>query len=268
MNQDESFNQRFGGIIRLYGVVGAQALRDAHVCVVGIGGVGAWVAEALARSGIGEISLIDLDDICVTNTNRQIHALVDNIGMAKVEAMQQRLLGINPQCKVNIIEDFIGEENIATYIGKQMSYVVDAIDSANNKARLIAHCNINKIPVITIGAAGGQTDPTQINVVDLCRTKNDPLASKVRNLLRRHYNFSRTAGHNFGVQCVYSLQQLAYPKPDGTVCTTKTAMESGVRLDCSGGFGAATMVTASFGMVAAAKVVEKLVAKAERAANQ
>lgn len=265
MNQEDSFNQRFGGIVRLYGVVGAQALMDAHVCVVGIGGVGSWVAEALVRSGVGEITLIDLDDICVTNTNRQIHALVDTVGEAKVEVMRNRLLTINPQCTVHVIEDFIAEDNMPSYITPTLDYVVDAIDSANNKARLIAHCRRNKIPIITTGAAGGQTDPTKISVIDLSKTVNDPLAAKVRNLLRRHYGFTRTAGRNFSVPCVYSTEQLRYPKPDGSVCSNKSAMESGVRLDCSGGFGAATMVTSTFGMVAAARVIEKLVEKAERA---
>ena len=267
MTKEENFNQRFGGIVRLYGVAGAQALMDAHVCVVGIGGVGSWVAEALVRSGVGEITLIDLDDICVTNTNRQIHASVGTIGEAKVDVMRDRLLAINPQCKVNVIEDFIAEENIPTYITKAMSYVVDAIDSANNKARLIAHCRRNKIPIVTTGAAGGQIDPTQISVIDLSKTVNDPLAAKVRNLLRRHYNFTRTAGRNFNVPCVYSTEQLRYPKPDGSVCSNKSAMESGVRLDCSGGFGAATMVTSTFGMVAAAKVVEKLVARNKKGSS-
>lgn len=264
MNSDENFNQRFGGIVRLYGVAGAQALRAAHVCVVGIGGVGSWTAEALARSGVGEISLIDLDDICITNSNRQIHALGDSIGQPKVDAMAERIRAINPDCKVNAVEDFATEETIPEYIHKGMSYVVDAIDSAGNKAKLIAHCKRNKIPVITTGAAGGQVDPARITVVDLNRTYNDPLAAKVRGILRRHYGFSKNPKRHFSVPCVYSTEQLRYPQPDGSVCQSKVAMEEGVRLDCSGGFGAATMVTGTFGFVAAAKVVEKLVAKAAR----
>ncbi len=266
MNKNEKFNQRFGGIVRLYGVAGAEALCRAHVCVIGIGGVGSWAAEALVRSGVGEITLIDLDDVCISNTNRQLHALSDSIGQSKVVVMQQRLLAINPECRVHVIEDFIDEDNIPRYLTPALDYVLDAIDSAGNKARLIAHCKRHKIPVITTGAAGGQSDPTQIAVADLSKTSNDPLAAKVRNTLRRHYGFSRNTRRSFGVPCVYSTEQLRYPQPDGTVCGNKTTQQAGVRLDCAGGFGAATMVTGVFGMVAAARVVEKLVARAERQA--
>ncbi|CAH0990871.1 tRNA threonylcarbamoyladenosine dehydratase [Sinobacterium norvegicum] len=256
-----SYDQRFGGISRLYGRDNSQLFSRSHVCVVGIGGVGSWAAEALARSGIGQITLIDMDDICVTNSNRQIHAMADTVGQSKVEVMAARIRLINPECVVSEIEDFITEETLFELIDKRFDYVIDAIDSANNKARLIHHCKRNKIGIVTTGAAGGQIDPTQITVTDLTKTVNDPLAKKVKQLLRRHYNFSKT--RNFSVPCVYSTEKLRYPQPDGSSCETKSVMTDGVRLDCSGGFGSATVVTASFAFAAVAKVLEKLVLKAE-----
>jgi tRNA A37 threonylcarbamoyladenosine dehydratase len=261
VSMSSSYDQRFGGIGRLYGRDNNALFLQSHVCVVGIGGVGSWAAEALARSGIGKITLIDMDDICVTNTNRQVHALANTVGQSKVEVMAARIGLINPECVVEEIEDFITEDSLLTHIDKRFDYVIDAIDSANNKARLIAHCKRNKIGIVTTGAAGGQIDPTQIAVIDLTKTVNDPLAKKVKQLLRRHHNFSKT--RNFSVPCVYSTEKLRYPQPDGTACDTKSVMEDGVRLDCSGGFGSATVVTASFAFAAVAKVLEKLMLKAE-----
>lgn len=255
------WQQRFGGVVRLYGVQGAQVLMRAHVCVIGIGGVGCWVAEALARTGVGGITLMDLDDVCITNTNRQLHATQDTVGQSKAKVLAQRLLAIHPDCTVNVIEDFLTHDNTTEHISKDFDMVVDAIDEASVKAHLIAHCKRNKIPIITTGAAGGQDDPTQVQVSDLSKTYNDPLAAKVRNTLRRHYNFSRNEKRSFGVPCVYSKQQLKYPMPDGSVCTQKSTMASGVRLDCSGGFGASAMVTGTFGFVVASKVVEKIISR-------
>jgi tRNA A37 threonylcarbamoyladenosine dehydratase len=179
------YQLRFGGIERLYGVTGAKHIQQAHFCVIGIGGVGSWVAEALARNGIGQITLIDLDDICITNTNRQIHALADTIGESKVEVMSARIKQINPECIVNEVEDFITQENLFELITKQFDYVIDAIDSVKVKTALIAHCKRNKLPMITIGGAGGQIDPTKIEITDLSKTYQDPLLAKVKNQLRR-----------------------------------------------------------------------------------
>ncbi len=244
--------QRFGGIGRLYGREGLQRLADSHVAVVGIGGVGSWAAEALARSGVGEISLFDLDDVCVTNTNRQVHAIEGSVGKAKVEVMAARIRAINPACRVHAVADFVTRETMAEYI-VDFDYLIDCIDSVAAKAALIAWCKRRKIPVITTGGAGGQVDPTQIQVADLNKTFNDPLAAKVRSTLRRDYNFSRTPGRTYSVPCVFSSEQLRYPKPDGTVCQSKSFVGEGVKLDCAGGFGAVMMVTATFGMVAAAR---------------
>lgn len=256
--------QRFGGIARLYGVVGAERLAAAHVAVVGVGGVGSWAAEALVRSGVGEISLFDLDDVCVSNTNRQLHAHAGNIGRPKVEAMAERLQAINPALRVNAVADFVTRESMAEYITPELDFVIDCIDSVPAKAALIAWCKRRKIGIVTTGAAGGQVDPTQIGIADLNKTYNDPLAAKVRSLLRRDYHFSRTPGRTYSVPCVFSTEQLRYPQPDGSVCQSKGFVGEGVKLDCAGGFGAAMMVTASFGLAAAAKTVDKLVAGARR----
>lgn len=263
-----SDDPRFGGVARLYGAVGLARLQAAHVAVVGVGGVGSWAAEALARTGIGEISLFDMDDVCVSNTNRQSHALEGNVGQPKVEVLAQRLRAINPACKVNAVVDYVTKENLAEYLTDRLDYVVDCIDSVNAKAAVIAWCKRRKLPIVTTGGAGGQVDPTQIGIVDLNRTWNDPLASKVRSLLRKDYGFSRNTSRNYGVPCVYSTEQLRYPGADGSVCTTKAFVGEGVKLDCAGGFGAVMMVTATFGMVAASRVVDKLVAKAETGIKQ
>ncbi|HTO20756.1 MAG TPA: tRNA cyclic N6-threonylcarbamoyladenosine(37) synthase TcdA [Pseudomonas sp.] len=263
-----SEDQRFGGIARLYGRDGLDRLRAAHVAVVGIGGVGSWAAEALARSGVGEISLFDLDDVCVTNTNRQLHALDGTVGKPKVEVMAARIRAINPACQVHAVADFVTRETMAEYVTEQLDFVIDCIDSVPAKTALIAWCKRRKIGIVTTGGAGGQVDPTQIQIADLNKTFNDPLAAKVRSLLRRDYGFSRTAGRTYSVPCVFSSEQLRYPKPDGGVCQSKSFVGEGVKLDCAGGFGAVMMVTASFGMAAAAKAVEKLVAGARRPAER
>jgi len=249
---------RFGGIGRLYGAEGLQRLAVAHVCVVGIGGVGSWAAEALARSGIGEITLIDMDDICVTNTNRQIHTLNNSVGQLKTDTVAERLKAINPELRVHNHMAFVTAGNQRELITADMDYVVDCIDSVKNKAALIAHCKRNKIRIVTTGAAGGQMDPSQIQIGDLNKTFNDPLARKVRSLLRREYNFSRNPSRNYSIPCVFSTEQLSYPQADGSVCQTKAFSGDSTRLDCSSGFGAATMVTGTFGFVAAGRVVERI----------
>ncbi|MCW8886959.1 MAG: tRNA cyclic N6-threonylcarbamoyladenosine(37) synthase TcdA [Motiliproteus sp.] len=257
---DEQFQQRFSGTARLYGQDGLQRLANAHVCVVGIGGVGSWVAEALARTAIGKITLIDLDELCITNTNRQIHALNNTVGQSKVEVMAERIRAINPDCVCEAEEEFISEDNVGELIGEHFDFVVDAIDAVKAKAAMIAYCRRRKIPIICIGGAGGQTDPTRIQIADLSKTYQDPLAAKVRSQLRRFYNFSKNPKRRFDVPCVFSTEQLRYPQPDGSVCRQKTTGEDGaMRLDCASGFGASTCVTATFGFVAVARLVDKLI---------
>ena len=258
------FSQRFGGIARLYGQNALISFSQAHFCVIGIGGVGSWAAEALARSGIGEITLIDLDDICTTNINRQIHALTQTIGESKVDVMAARIQAINPECRVNIIEDFITLENIADHIHAGYSYVIDAIDSVNVKSAIIARCKRQKIPIVTIGGAGGQIDPTQIQIADLAKTYQDPLLAKVRNQLRREYNFSRNVKRKFAIDAIFSTEQLSYPDEGGEVCQAKQSNDGAMKLDCNTGFGAATHVTASFAFFAVSHALKKYLAKVKR----
>jgi len=260
------YQLRFGGIARLYGQKALVTLQTSHCCVIGIGGVGSWVAEALARNGIGKITLIDLDDICTTNTNRQIHALTDTIGQSKVEVMAERILQINPECQVNAIEDFVTQDNLRQLLSNDLDYVIDAIDSVNIKSAIIAHCKRNKIPLVTVGGAGGQIDPSKIAICDLSQTFQDPLLAKVKNQLRREYNFPRAdikkaSKRKFGIDAVFSSEQLVYPTDLGEVCHAKQSHEGALRLDCNSGFGAATHVTASFAFFAVGRAVKKLLAR-------
>lgn len=253
---------RFGGIERLYGRKALMAFRDAHVAVIGLGGVGSWSAEALARSGIGTITLIDMDDICVSNTNRQLHALEGQYGRTKTDVMAERLKAINPQADIRIHFGFLTLKNLTELITPDMTGVVDAIDSVKPKAALIAHCQRGKLPIICAGGAGGQTDPTKILVTDLSKTTQDPLLAKVRNLLRREYGFSRNPKRRFGIEAVYSTEQLTYPAENGEVCLQKPATAGPSRLDCATGFGAACPVTASFGLFAASRLLNRIARRA------
>ncbi|GAA4899808.1 tRNA cyclic N6-threonylcarbamoyladenosine(37) synthase TcdA [Ferrimonas pelagia] len=255
---NEAYQQRFGGIGRLYGADALALFAQAHVCVVGIGGVGTWAAESLARSGIGQITLIDLDDICTTNTNRQIHALKGTIGQSKVAIMAERIRAINPDCVVNEVEEFVDLDNLDEVLPAELDYLVDCIDSVKPKTALIAHCKRRKIRIVTVGGAGGQLDPTRVQVTDLAKTHQDPLAAKVRNQLRREYNFSKNPKRRFQVECVFSDEPLRYPGSDGTVCLTKAGAEGPKAMDCASGFGAVTHVTGTFGFVAASRVLLKL----------
>lgn len=257
------YQTRFGGIARVYGKDQSEWLAQAHFCVVGIGGVGSWVAEAFARSGIGHITLIDLDDICTTNINRQIHALTGTVGDEKTHAMANRIKEINPACNVNIIDDFLTLENISEHIHSH-DYVIDCIDQVPVKAALIAHCKRNKMAIFTTGGAGGQSDPSQILYGDVAKTTQDPLLAKVRYLLRKQYNFSANPKRKFGVDCVYSTEQLSYPTSDGSVCQAKQMADGSMNMDCATGFGSLTMVTGTFGFFAASKAIKKYLEKRQR----
>lgn len=259
-NNTQTNDDAFDGIARLYGKEAFALIKEMHVCVVGIGGVGSWVVEALARSAVGKITLIDYDTIAPSNMNRQIHTLSDTIEKKKCTVMQQRVKHINPDCEVNIIDDFITMENMADYLLRDYDYVVDAIDSIKFKAGIIYYCKRNKVPVITIGGAGGLTDPSAIQVADLSKTFNDALAAKVRSTLRDQYNFTRNPKRRFSIDCVFSTQQQLYPKDDGTVDYEKPGIH-GVSLDCRFGYGAASFVTGTFGFVATARVIEKYLSK-------
>ena len=260
----DAWRQRFGGTARLYGQSALQLFAEAHICVVGIGGVGSWAAEALARTGIGAITLIDMDDVCVTNTNRQIHALKETVGQAKTEVMAERILAINPECNVTCVDDFITAENTAELMSGGFTYVIDAIDSVRPKAALLAWCRRNKIPLVTTGGAGGQIDPTQIQVADLAKTIQDPLAARLRERLKSDFKIVKNSKGKLGIDCVFSSEALMYPQPDGSVCASRTTAEGPKRMDCASGFGAATMVTATFGFVAVSHILKKMMAKAAR----
>ncbi|MFZ2268779.1 MAG: tRNA cyclic N6-threonylcarbamoyladenosine(37) synthase TcdA [Azonexus sp.] len=248
--------RRFGGVARLYGPDGAERLLQAHVCIVGIGGVGSWSAEALARTGVGRITLIDLDMVAESNTNRQIHALGDIYGKAKVDAMAERILAINPACRVNCIEDFVTPDNVAQLFDQDFSLVIDAIDQVRAKAAMIAFCRRRKLPIIVGGAAGGQIDPTQIRLSDLSQTIQDPLLAKVRALLRKEYGFARDGKKKFGVPAVFSTEPLRYPEKNNS-CSTDTGPAG---LNCAG-FGSSVCVTSVFGMAAAAAAINLLIEK-------
>ena len=242
--------RRFGGVARLYGQEGAAALRKAHVCVVGIGGVGSWAAEALARTGVGRITLIDLDMVAESNTNRQIHALGDIYGKAKVDAMAERLRAINPACKIRCIEDFVTPDNVTTMLDGDFTAVIDAIDQVRAKVAMIAFCQRRKLPIVIAGAAGGQIDPTQVRVSDLSQTVQDPLLAKVRSTLRRDHGFPRDPRKKFGISAVYSTEPLRYPKNDAAC----DAERGPAGLNCAG-FGSSVCVTSVFGMAAAAQAI-------------
>ncbi len=259
------FERRFGGVRRLYGPTAFERFQQAHVCIIGIGGVGSWVAEALARSAVGALTLIDPDHIAESNINRQLHALTGEEGKAKTQAMRERILAINPRCRVHGVEEFLGEENLDALIGSGFDYVVDAIDSARAKAALIAHCRRSKIRLVCVGGAGGQRDPAQVKIDDLARTSQDPLLAKVRTRLRRDYGFPRDPKKKFGVDCVYSLEPLAYPAAEGGACFEKPADAHIQGLNCAG-FGSSACVTSTFGMLAAATALNRLAEDAAQAA--
>lgn len=250
--------RRFGGVSRLYGNAGAARLRQAHACVVGIGGVGSWSAEALARTGLGRITLIDLDMVAESNTNRQIHALGEIYGKAKVDAMAERILAINPDCQVSCIEDFVTPENVQQILDQDFSVLIDAIDQVRAKAAMIAFCRRRKLPIIVGGAAGGQIDPTQIRLSDLSQTIQDPLLAKVRALLRKEYGFSRDGKKKFGVPAVFSTEPLRYPSKNSS-CASDAGPAG---LNCAG-FGSSVCVTSVFGMAAASAAIKLITEKTE-----
>ncbi|CAG2127587.1 tRNA cyclic N6-threonylcarbamoyladenosine(37) synthase TcdA [Cupriavidus plantarum] len=263
--EDDDYHRRFGGVARLYGAEGLARLEAASVCVVGIGGVGSWAAEALARNAIGRITLIDLDHIAVSNTNRQIHALGDAYGRAKVEAMAERIVAINPRCRVSTVDDFVTTENVAELLGG-FDYVIDAIDSVKVKIAMIAWARREGRAFITCGGAGGQLDPTRVRIEDLSRTVQDPLLAKVRQSLRQKWNFPRNPKRKFDIQAVYSDEPLRYPEPEQQACEIDEAppaqpvAPSGPQGLACAGFGSSVAVTAVFGFVAASAVIGAIAA--------
>ncbi len=241
--------ERFGGIERLFGTAQAQRLASAHVAIVGVGGVGCWAAEMLARVGVGTITLIDADELCVTNINRQIHALDSTVGQSKVVTMAKRIHDINPACQVHAQEAFFMASN-ADELLLEFDYLIDAIDSVKHKVLLLAECLKKKIPVVTCGGAGGKTDPACIQQADLAQTAGDRLLKKVRYELRKHHGLKDKK--KFKIKAVYSDQAMILPFCD-------TADQQSFKLDCDSGYGTSPMVISSFGIRAADVVIKQLI---------
>jgi tRNA A37 threonylcarbamoyladenosine dehydratase len=248
------FDRRFGGIARLYGKPGLNALAAARVCVVGVGGVGSWVVEALARSAVGEITLVDMDHVAESNMNRQLPALEPEIGRSKVEVLGERIALINPTCRVRLIEDFVTVENADELISDGHDWVIDCIDSFRVKAALIATCRRRRQSLICVGGAGGQRDPTRVQVSDLRRTEQDPLLARTRKLLRQDHGFPTNPKRRFGIPCVWSAEPQAAP---ANACGPIEGS-----LNCAG-YGACMPVTAAFGMAAAGYVIAKIAEAAQ-----
>ena len=256
-------DRRFGGVARLYGRAALARFRTAHVCVIGIGGVGSWVAESLARSAIGHLTLIDLDHVAESNVNRQVHALGDEFGKAKVTAMAERIRAINPDCQVDEVEDFVEMDNLEATLARGYDFVVDAIDGVKAKAALIAFCRERGIPLVTVGGAGGQKDPTRVQVRDLARTEQEPLLARVRKMLRQKYGFPRSVKQKFHIEAVFSDEQIVMPVGEDAACDVdshETTDPVGITgLNCAG-YGSSVCVTATFGLVAASRVLAALAA--------
>ena len=258
-------DRRFTATGRLLGGSGLSRLQAGHAVVVGVGGVGSWAAEALARTGVGRLTLIDLDQIAESNINRQVHALESTLGAAKVEVMARRIREIAPQARVTAIEDFIETGNVQTLIPGDASVVIDAIDAVAAKAALIAWCRSRKLPVITCGAAGGRRDPLQLRCDDLARTTGDALLASVRSRLRRDHGFPPAAGaaspalaRKFDVAAIFSSEAAAGLTPADSADGT-----GGAPLACAG-YGSIVTVTASMGLAAASRAIDIILTHGEQ----
>lgn len=249
-------NRRFGGVARLYGEEGLKAFEQAHVLVAGLGGVGSWAAEALARSAVAEMTLVDFDHIAESNVNRQLHAIEGAFGQSKVNAMAERLLSINPNLKINIIDDFLTSDNLDEHLAKHAAnslfVVLDATDDVKMKIALANYCKKN-IPLIICGGAGGKLDPSRISACDLSKTTQDPLLSKIRYTLRKEYGFSSDPKKKLGLTAVYSDEPRQGVASGGLACS---------------GYGSGVTVTASFGFIAAAEVLKVIQQKYLKQLNQ
>lgn len=257
--------QRFGGIARLYGQSALGRFLTARVAVIGIGGVGSWAVEALARSGIGHLTLVDLDEICLTNVNRQLHAMDGSIGRQKTEAMAERVRAIHPQAEVVVVPRFFTERSAAEILDAGFDAVLDAIDSTRHKALLLAECRSRGLLTVTCGGAGGRRDPTRIRVTDLAMSGKDPLLHNLRRTLRREFGFPKTPlGEKpapLGIEAVFSDEPQRFPQGDGEVSCDRPAAGGSQRLSCETGLGTVSHVTAAFGMTAAGRILEGLAAR-------
>ena len=266
---DTDLERRFGGLARLYGVAGAQKIRAAHVVVVGLGGVGSWAAEALARSGVARLTLIDLDHIAESNINRQIHALDNTLGQAKVQAMRERIAHIHPGCQVEGIEEFVDAANWPLIAGLQASErvsVIDACDQVKAKTAMAAWAIKNKINLISVGAAGGKRHAHKVDIDDLALVTHDPLLAQLRYRLRKEQGAARKG--KIGVACVFSREAVMQPAAsvaaesddgEGRACAVSGEAQSDGSLNCHG-YGSVVSVTSTFGLCAAGWVLDKIAA--------
>lgn len=249
------FYMKFGGIGRLFGLTALEKIKSSRVLVIGIGGVGSWIAESLARTGVGHISLVDLDDLCVTNINRQSHALVSTVGKFKVDVMKERIESINPDCQVSTHQCFISPKSISAIFSESYDFIIDACDDFSNKAFLIDHCYQHKLPLIVIGGAGGKIDPQMIRVTDLSFSQNDRLLARLRKKLRQEFQFPDEKTQ-LGIWAVWSHERARYPTPSGCLSYRPPGMAK--NMDCAEGFGSASFVTGAFAFAATSLVIRKL----------
>jgi tRNA A37 threonylcarbamoyladenosine dehydratase len=250
--------QRFGGIDRLYGRGAAEKLHTAHVAVVGLGGVGSWTVEALARSGVGSLTLIDMDDVCITNTNRQLPALEEKIGHPKAAVLAERVRAINPECRAETILEFLTPANCDQLLEPRYDFVIDCTDRMSIKALIIEQSRLRGMRVLTVGGSGGRRNATLVRAGDLAQTSGDLLLKLVRRKLRNDYGWAKGNGNFYDVPAVFSAEPQVYPWADGQVCETPEP-GANLRMDCASGFGAACFVTGTFGFVAAGEVVKRLI---------
>lgn len=253
--------RRFSGLSNLYGETAFKKITQSHVVVIGVGGVGSWAIEALARNAVGAITMIDMDLVSESNINRQLPAMTSTLGRDKTAVLKDRIADINPQCEVTIVDEFVSVENVADLLSSDVKwdFIIECVDSFRVKAAIINHCKKNKLPVITVGGAGGQIDPLKIKQVDLSRTLQDPLFSKTRKILRQEYSFARNPKRVFSIPCVYSGEQIRYPDGDGGISMKKPEGSDKSGLSCAGGIGSSMQVTASFGLTAVAYVINQLI---------
>jgi len=234
----------------LFGDENLQRLRESHVCVIGLGGVGSWAVEALARSGVGQLTLVDLDDVCISNINRQLHALDGELGKPKVEVLARRVQAINPDCIVHPLQTFFLKSTANQILNSPFDALLDAIDSPARKCLLLSLCRDKGIPIVTTGASAGRRDPAAIEVADLAFSTHDRLLQEVRKKLRVRHGFPRGA-QPFGIECVLSKEPVS--------CSKKRDSAPELRLDCDTGLGSASFVTGAFGLVAASRIIHKLI---------
>jgi tRNA threonylcarbamoyladenosine dehydratase len=249
----DDYSQRFGGIGRLYGRSALERLAAGHVAVIGVGGVGSWTVEALVRSGIGKVTLVDMDDVCITNVNRQLPALDGAIGRPKVAVLAERMRLIHPGCEVRPVAEFLTAQNAERLLAGPFDAVIDAVDRTPVKALIIAGCVRLGIRAVTVGGAGGRRDATAVRCGDLASTGGDELLRQVRRELRRNHGFP-AAGAAFGVSAVYSAEPQVFPWADGT-CQAAAEPGGALKMDCASGFGAITHVTGTFGFAAAGEAL-------------